>query len=252
MNIRLLLIDDNVLFRKGLAALLSLQPDLLVVGDVGSGKEGAHVSLRIRPDIVLIDIRLTGVNGLDSAVQIKHRLPQIKAIILTNSRIEEHVRAALHAGIDGYILKDASLEELLIAIRHVAIGKKYLSPDVSVLVVDSFLHPEQTRPKASQLELLTKRERSILQLIAEGHTNRSAAQFLCVSPKTVEKHRASLKQKLDLHSSTDLLLAAVELGLIERPMSFVRLMSSVPAPMANAEVERYRNGDDRNAVSVAP
>lgn len=250
MNIRLLLIDDNVLFRKGLAALLALQPDLLVVGDVGSGKEGAHVSLLIRPDIILIDIRLTGTNGLDSAVQIKHRLPQIKAIILTNSRIEDHVRAALHAGMDGYILKDASLEELLIAIRHVAIGKKYLSPEVSVLVVDSFLHPEQARPKASQLELLTKRERSVLQLIAEGHTNRSAAQFLCVSPKTVEKHRASLKQKLGLHSATDLLLAAVELGLIERPTSVLRLMGRVPSPMEIKKTDRYRIGDEMLAIGV--
>ncbi|MDO8251740.1 MAG: response regulator transcription factor, partial [Rhodoferax sp.] len=224
MNTRLLLIDDNILFRKGLAALLSLQPDLSVVGDVGSGKEAAQVSMRLEPDILLIDIRLTGINGLDSAVQIKHRLPQVKAIILTNSRTEDHVRAALHAGIDGYILKDASLEELMIAIRCVATGKKYLSPDVSVQFVESFLHPEQVHSKSSQLNRLTKCERCILQLIAEGRTNRSAAEFLSVSPKTVEKHRARLKQKLGLHSATDLLLAAVEMGLIERPVSFLRLM----------------------------
>lgn len=252
MNIRLLLIDDNILFRKGLAALLSLQPDLSVVGDVSSGKEGAHVSLIIRPDIILIDIRLTGSNGLDFAVQIKNRLPHIKAIILTNSRIEDHVRAALHAGIDGYILKDASLEELLIAIHHVAIGKKYLSPDVSVVVVDRFLHPEQAGPKTSRLELLTKRERSVLQLIAEGHTNRSAALLLCVSPKTVEKHRASMKQKLGLHCATDLLLAAVELGLIERPMSISRLMGDAPSRADNTEVDRYRIGDGMLAGSISP
>lgn len=230
MNIRLLLVDDNLLFRRGLAALLSLQPELSVVGDVGSSKEAAHVAMSLEPDILLIDIRLTGINGLDTAVQIKRRLPQVKAIILTNSRIEDHVRAALHAGIDGYILKGASLEELMIAIRSVASGKKYLSPDVSVLVVESFLHPTQGHSKSSPLELLTKCERCILQLIAEGRTNRSAAEFLCVSPKTVEKHRARLKQKLGLHSTTDLLLAAVEMGLIERPVSFSRLMGNDPLP----------------------
>lgn len=231
MTIRLLLVDDNLLFRKGLAALLSLQPDLSVVGDLGSGKEAAQVSMSLEPDILLIDIRLTGINGLDSAVQIKHRHAQVKAIILTNSRSEDHVRAALRAGIDGYILKDASLEELLIAIRSVATGKKYLSPDVSGQVVESFLHTGQGNSKSSQLELLTNRERGILQLIAEGRTNRSAAEFLSVSPKTVEKHRASLKQKLGLHSTTDMMLAAVELGLIERPVSFSRLMGHAPLPL---------------------
>lgn len=231
MNIRLLLVDDNILFRKGLAALLSLQPDLSVVGDLGSGQEAAHISMSIEPNILLIDIRLTGINGLDSAVQIKRRHLQLKAIILTNSRAEEHVRAALRAGIDGYILKDASLEELLIAIRSVATGKKYLSPDVSGQVVESFLHTEKANSKSSQLELLTNRERGILQLIAEGRTNRSAAEFLSVSPKTVEKHRASLMHKLGLHSATDMMLAAMEMGLIERPVSFSRLMGNPPQPL---------------------
>lgn len=230
MNIRILLVDDNILFRKGLAALLALQPDMSVIGDLGSGHEAAHTSRSIEPDILLIDIRLTGVNGLDSAVQIKRRHLQLKAIILTHSRAEEHVRAALRAGIEGYILKDASLEELLIAIRSVATGKKYLSPDVSGQVVESFLHTLQAHSKLSQLELLTHRERGILQLIAEGRTNRSAAEFLSVSPKTVEKHRASLMHKLGLNSATDMLIAAVEMGLIERPMSFSRLMGTPPPP----------------------
>ncbi len=224
MTIHLLLIDDNILFRKGLAALLSLQNGLAVVGDVGSGREAAQLSQSLGPDILLIDIRLSGINGLDSAVQIKHRLPQIKAIILTHSKTEDHVRAALHAGIDGYVLKDASLDELLIAIRHVATGKKYLSPEVSVLVVENLLHLEHAHLNRPKLGLLTHRERSVLQLIAEGHTNRGAAEFLSVSPKTIEKHRASLKQKLGLHNTTDITLAAVEMGLIDLPRSFSRLM----------------------------
>jgi DNA-binding NarL/FixJ family response regulator len=252
MNIRLLLVDDNILFRKGLAALLSLQPDLSVVADLCCGKEATQVAVSLAPDILLIDIRLTGINGLDSAVQIKHRLPQIKTIILTHSRTEDHVRAAMHAGIDGYILKDAHLEELTIAIRCVASGKKYLSPDLSAQFVQSFLHPGQAHPKSPQLERLTKCERCILQLVAEGRTNRSAAEFLNVSPKTVEKHRARLKQKLGLHSATDLLLAAVELGLIERPVSFLRLTNHDPLPPDTGIADRYQRGDDMIAGSALP
>jgi DNA-binding NarL/FixJ family response regulator len=226
MSIRLLLVDDNVLFRKGLAALLSQQPDLSVVDDLSSGREATQASSSLEPDVIIMDIRLSGSSGLDIAAQIKRRQPQVKVIMLTSSRTEEYVRAALRLGIDGYVLKDASLEELLIAVRSVARGKKYLSPDVSGHVVESFLHPEQSNSKSSQLDILTNRERGILQLIAEGRTNRSAAEFLCVSPKTVEKHRASLMQKLGLRNATEMTLAAMEMGLIERPSSFSRLMGS--------------------------
>ncbi|MDR3370146.1 response regulator transcription factor [Rhodoferax sp.] len=225
MSIRLLLLDDNTLFRKGLSALLSQQPDISVAGDVSTGREAEQMSARLEPDVLLMDLRLEGVSGLDIATQIKRRHTQIKVVMLTASRTEEYVRAALRMGIDGYVLKDASLEELLIAIRSVAKGKKYLSPDVSGHVVESFLHPEQTNGKSSQLDVLTHRERGILQLIAEGRTNRSAAEFLCVSPKTVEKHRASLMQKLGLRNATEMTLAAIEMGLIERPSSFSRFAS---------------------------
>lgn len=226
MSIRLLLVDDNILFRKGLAVLLAQQPDLSVVDELGSGREVSQASSSLEPDVIIMDMRLSGSSGLDIAAQIKRRQPQVKVLMLTASRTEEYVRAALRLGIDGYVLKDASLEELLIAVRSVARGKKYLSPDVSGHVVESFLHPEQSTGKSSQLDILTNRERGILQLIAEGRTNRSAAEFLCVSPKTVEKHRASLMQKLGLRNATEMTLAAMEMGLIERPSSFSRLMGS--------------------------
>jgi DNA-binding NarL/FixJ family response regulator len=222
MSIRLLLLDDNALFRKGLSALLSLQPDMVVAGEVGTGREAELMSARLEPDVLLMDLRLAGISGLDIAAQIKRRHLQIKVVMLTASRAQAFVRAALQMGIDGYILKDASLEELLIAIRSVAKGKKYLSPDVSGHVVESFLHPEQANGQSSHLDMLTSRERGILQLIAEGRTNRSAAEFLNVSPKTVEKHRASLMQKLGLRNATEMTLAAIEMGLIERPLAFSR------------------------------
>lgn len=217
MNIKLLLVDDSTLFRKGLSALLALQSDMRVLDDFGSGHAVAQASATLEPDVIIMDMRLSGSSGLDIAEQIKRRQPQVKVLMLTASRAEEYVRAALQLGIDGYVLKDASLEELLIAVRSVACGKKYLSPDVSGHVVESFLHPEKSTLKSSRLYVLTNRERGILQLIAEGRTNRSAAEFLCVSPKTVEKHRASLMQKLGLRNATEMTLVAIEMGLIERP-----------------------------------
>ncbi len=220
IKIRLALIDDNVLFRKGLAALLALQPDMSVVEELGSDRDVVQTTVKADPDVVVMDIRLAGSSGLDVAAQIKHRQARTKCMILTASRTEEYVRTALRMGIDGYILKDASPEELMIAIRSVTKGKKYLSPDVSGQVVESFLHPEQAHGNSSQLDLLTSRERGVLQLIAEGKTNRSAAEFLCVSPKTVEKHRASLMQKLGLRNATEMTLTAMKMGLIDRPSAF--------------------------------
>lgn len=229
MNTKLLLLDENLLFRKGLSALLSQQNDLSVVDDCETGSEAVQASGMLEPDVIVMDIRLGNRSGLEVAEQLKRRHTQIRILILTSARNEEYVRSALRAGIDGYILKDASLEELLIAIRSVARGKKYLSPDVSGQLVESFLHPE-ANGKSSRLDALTSRERGVLQLIAEGRTNRGAAELLCVSPKTVEKHRASLMQKLGLRNATEMTLVAMEMGLIERPVSFVRLIASDTPP----------------------
>ena len=223
MSIRVLLVDDNNLFRKGLAALISAHPDFTVVGDVSTCKEAVQMSLHIDPDVVVTDIVLGGVNGLECVAELKRRQPRIRIILLTSLRSEGHVRAALRVGADGYVLKNASIEEVHLALRNVAMGKKYLSPDVSEHVFDTFLHPQRAQGPVSRLDHLTTRERSILQLIAEGRTNRSAAEFLSVSPKTVEKHRATLMRKLGLRNAAELTMVAIELGLIERPDSLARL-----------------------------
>ncbi|WP_168708503.1 response regulator transcription factor [Hydrogenophaga sp. PAMC20947] len=226
MNIRILIIDDNVLFRKGLSALLGQQTDLSVVDDMAFGREAIPACTSYEPDVVVMDTHSPGAMVQELTEQIKRRQPNVKILVLTDSRLEEHVRAALQLGMDGYVLKDASVEEILIAIRSVAKGKKYLSPDVSGHVVESFLHPDQQSGSLSQLDRLTSRERGVLRLIAEGKTNRSAAEFLCVSPKTVEKHRASLMQKLGLRNATEITLMAIEMGIIERPASFATRMES--------------------------
>jgi DNA-binding NarL/FixJ family response regulator len=229
MSIRVLLVDDNTLFRQGLSALISTHADFAVVANLRGGREVVQAVLNGGPDIVLMDIMLAGINGLETVAQIKRRQPQVKIVMLTAVKTEEHVRQALRVGADGYVLKDASLDELFMALRCVWQGKKYLSPDVSGHVVQSFLHPNGAGVKASKLELLTARERSILQLIAEGRTNRKAAEFLSVSPKTVEKHRATLMHKLGLRNAVELTLAALEMGLIERPFAVAKLTISNPA-----------------------
>lgn len=226
MNTRVILVDDNNLFRQGLRSMITAHTEFEVVADLRNGKDAVHASVNLNPDLMLMDIVLAGVNGLETVPQIKRRLPSVKVLMLTSLRTDDYVREALRLGADGYVLKDATLDELLMAMRWVAQGKKYLSPEVSGNLVNSFLHPESVNHKSSRLEMLTTRERSILQLIAEGRTNRTAAEFLSVSPKTVEKHRANLMHKLGLRNAAELTLVALELGLIERPFAIARLMGS--------------------------
>lgn len=235
MTTTMVLIDDNVLFRKGLRALLAQQSDLTVTEDMAGGRDVVQAILRLDPDLILLDVKLAGSSGLDVISQVKSRKPRSKTVLLTESRSEEHVSSALRIGVDGYVLKDATLEEVLIAVRSAARGKKYLSPDVSGQLVSGFLYPEQSKSRNSELDILTKRERGVLQLIAEGRTNRSAAEFLCVSSKTVEKHRSSMMQKLGLRNACELTLAAIEMGLVERPLSISRLRGVSPSGFASLE-----------------
>jgi len=230
MSIRILLVDDNQLFRKGLAALISNDPDFLVLADVAGGMHVAQSALDCEPDIIVMDIQLAGINGLETGAQIKRRLPQVRIVLLTALRTEEHVRAALRSGVDGFVLKDATTDELKTCLRTVASGRKFLSPDVSALVVNSLMRPEAAHVGSSRLDALTSRERSILQLVAEGRTNRGAAEYLNISPKTIEKHRSSLMHKLGLRNAAELTLAALELGLIERPSSVSRLSGETRRP----------------------
>ncbi len=235
MKSKILMVDDHILFRKGLRTLLNTHPDFTVVDDIGATRDVLHEATHLEPDIVMMDLHSMGVNGLNTVAQLKRRLAQVKAVMLTSLRAEEYVRASLGAGVDGYVLKSATLDELFMALSSVAAGKKYLSPDVSGHLVESFLHPEEALAKRSGIELLTSRERGVLQLIAEGRTNRSAAEFLCVSSKTVEKHRSSMMQKLGLRNACELTLAAIEMGLVEPPVSISRLRGVSPSGFASLE-----------------
>lgn len=224
MRTRLLLVDDQELLRIGLRAVFEKIETFEVVGDCRDGRDALQLAASAKPDVVLMDIALPGVGGLEVTAQLKRRMPQVRVMLLTRFRTGEYLREALRVGADGYILKDTTLDQLLLAVRSVSAGKKYISPDVADHVVDSFLHPEKAAGSHSPLEVLTSRERTIMQLIAEGRTNRSVAEFLNVSPKTVEKHRGNLMHKLGLTSAAELMLVAMEMGFIQRPDPVSRLM----------------------------
>jgi DNA-binding NarL/FixJ family response regulator len=218
MSNSLLLVEANSLLRQGLHALLTAHGEFDVVAQASDGRDALHQAGACTPDLVLIDSQLPGSCGIQIAAQIKRRLPATRVIMLTQSKTQDCVRESLQAGVDGYVLKDASFEELLIALRSVALGKKYLSPDVSQMLVHGYLNPHTAaQAQAEAASQLTTRERSILQLVAEGRTNRAAAEFLSISPKTVEKHRASLMRKFGLRNATELTFAAMDMGLVERP-----------------------------------
>ena len=226
----ILLVDDNTLFRQGLRALFAGHAEFEVVGDVADGVAGYSEAVRSEPDVLIMDLMLPGRSALEFAATVKRRLPRLHLLVLTSQGSEEHLRESLMMGADGFVQKDATFSELLSAIRSVLAGRKYISPTASAQLVEGYLNPLPAGRRGSPLSTLTNRERSILQLVAGGRSNRTTAEALRVSAKTVEKHRASLMRKLGLNNSAELLMVAVEMGLIERPGSVSRLV----APQADA------------------
>lgn len=219
MKTRVLIVEDNNLLRKGLQSLIADMVDYHVVGEACDGKEAIQQTALLKPDLILMDLSMPGLSGFEATTQIKRRLPNVRIIILTISNNEEFVREALRIGADGYLLKGASFEELAMAMQTVVHGKRFICNDISLRMMEKILNPA---PELSECawERLNERERSILKLIAEGHTNRSAGAFLYISQKTVEKYRASLMRKLALTNAAELILTAIDMGLIERPTHF--------------------------------
>jgi DNA-binding NarL/FixJ family response regulator len=208
--------EDHALLRDGLRALLSGQPDLKVVGEAEDGRGAIRCVEKNLPDLVLMDLSMPRTNGLAAIKEIKKRNPDTKIIALTVHRTEEYILAALEAGADGYVLKDADQSELMIAIRNVLSGKRFLSPGISAKVIEGYLEGRKGLKSKSSWDTLTQREREVLKLVAEGYKNREVAEYLCLSLKTVEKHRANLMKKLDLHNAAALTAFAMEKGLINK------------------------------------
>ncbi|CAH0441346.1 Oxygen regulatory protein NreC [Ralstonia pseudosolanacearum] len=194
--------------------MLSALGEYDVVGEAKDGREACQLAISLAPDLVLTDLSMPGMNGIDMVATIKRRLPQIRVVVLTVYKAEEYVREALRVGVDGYVLKDASFDELVAALRAVMQGKRHLSADVYGNVVKSFVNGHEALAPKSTWETLTARERSVLQLVAEGRTNRQVGLYLNLSPKTIEKYRAHLMEKLGVGNVTGLVLAAIGLGLI--------------------------------------
>ncbi|PTB17832.1 DNA-binding response regulator [Trinickia symbiotica] len=219
---RLLIAEDHNLLRCGLRSMLSALGDYEVVGEAKDGKEACQQAIALTPDVILTDLSMPGMNGIDAVATIKRRSPQIRIVVLTVHKSQEYVREALRVGVDGYVLKDASFDELMAALRAVMQGKRHLSADVYGNLVQSFVSRGDASTPKSAWELLTARERSVLKLVAEGRTNRQVGQYLNLSPKTIEKYRANLMHKLEISNLTGLVLAAIDMGLIatmpERPI----------------------------------
>ena len=208
--------ENHTILREGLNALLSSQPDLKVVGEAGDGLEAIRCAQNHSPDLVLMDLSMPRMTGLDAIEAIKRANAQTKIIVLTVHSTEEYILSTLQAGADGYVLKEADSTELLTAIRHVLDGRHYLSPSISGLIIDDLLQGKKASAIRSAWETLTRREREILKLIAEGHKNKEIADLLCISVKTVGKHRANLMEKLGLHNVAALTALAAEKGLINK------------------------------------
>lgn len=216
---RILIVEDHTLLRAGLSSLLSQDPDIEIVGELDNGLDAIRSIGTLMPHLVLMDLTMPGCNGIEAIEEIKKRNPKIRILVLTLHRNEEYIHESLRAGTDGYILKDASFDELRVAIRSVLNGKTYLSPDISNKVVNGYLGSGKSSRTASVWEKVTHRERQVLKLVAEGKPNKIIAEYLCLSIKTVEKHRSNLMNKLDLHNASALTTFAIEKGLVDTDRS---------------------------------
>lgn len=211
--LRVLLADDHVLVRAGLRALLATFPGVSVVAETGDGREAVEQVTAMGPNIVLMDIGLPGLNGIEATARIVKEHPQVRVVILSMHANEEYIHQALQAGAAGYLLKDAAPAELDLALRAVARGETYLSPAISKRVVEDYLAQAPAGRGGAAAQVLTARQREILQLIAEGKTTKQIAALLGVSIKTVETHRADLMERLGIHDLAGLVRYALREGL---------------------------------------
>jgi len=213
---RVVIAEDHTLFREGLKALLSLEPEFEVVGEAADGYHAIQSAKELKPDLILLDISMPRVDGMAAIKEIKRVCPEAKILILTVHKTEEHVLETLKSGASGYVLKDASREELLLAMKSVLQDKRYLSPDISARIVDGYLNGRGADEPDTPWKSLTPREKQVLKLVAEAYKNKEIADFLCISVKTVAKHRSNIMGKLDLHSASELTAYAMKRGLVER------------------------------------
>jgi len=215
MRTRLLLVDDHAVVRSGLRMLLSAESDVEIVGEASTAKEAIETAEAVRPDVILMDIGLPDLSGIDATREIKRRIPGVSIVALTIHEDEEYFFKMLEAGASGYVPKRAAPDELLTAIRAAATGEVYLYPSLAKLLVKDYLNQEHPAGEQVNLGGLTERERELLSYLAEGTGNDEIAVSLVISPKTVERHRENIMRKLNLHSRTELVRYAIRKGIIK-------------------------------------
>ena len=213
-DIRILLADDHAVMRTGLRLVLERQPDFRVVGEASDGREAVALAQQHKPEVVVMDIGMPNLNGIEAARQVTAALPEVSVVILSMHSDEAYVLRALKAGARAYLLKESAESDLIAAIRAVHNGKAFFSPAVSRMLVEDYVRQLQDREIEDSYELLTTREREVLQLIAEGRSNKEIAHMLNLSLYTVESHRGNLMEKLNLHTVPELILYAVRKGVI--------------------------------------
>lgn len=212
-RIRVLVVDDHTLLRDGISALLRLAPDMEVVGEAGDGKEALAKVRELRPEVVLMDLEMPVMDGLEASRKICARHPDVAVLVLSQYQDAEHVLEAVEAGVKGFVNKSAASAELATAIRSVHSGDSYLSPAAARLLIGEVRRSE-SRHSGDPYDLLTVREKEILKLIAQGKSTRQIAELLVISPKTVEGHRTRLMAKLGVHDRVELVKFALRKGII--------------------------------------
>jgi two-component system, NarL family, response regulator NreC len=212
--VRILLADDHTVVRKGLRLLLETHPGFQVIAEAANGREAVALAEEHRPDAVVMDVAMPILNGIEAARQISNKLPQTAVVFLSMHSDEGYVLKALKAGARAYLLKDSAEQDLINAVKAVSEGKAFFSPAISKMLVEDYVRQMQELKLEDSYDLLTTRERELLQLLAEGKNNKDVANILNLSLRTVETHRSNIFQKLNLHSGAELILYAVRKGVI--------------------------------------
>ncbi|MBW1707811.1 MAG: response regulator transcription factor [Deltaproteobacteria bacterium] len=216
---RIVIAEDQKILREGLKSLLSSSDDFEVVGESEDGLNAVRCVEKFTPELLLLDLSMPKMSGISAIKEIKSQFTETKILVLTVHESEEYILEVFKSGADGYCLKDASHSELLMAIKSVLSGKRYISPGISGKVLEGYLDDRETLKSSSSWDSLTQREREILKLVGEGYKNKEIADYLCISAKTVEKHLSNIMGKLDLHTASALTAYAIKKGLVMKSVT---------------------------------
>jgi DNA-binding NarL/FixJ family response regulator len=217
MKYAVVIVEDHQLFRDGLKSMLNKRDDITIVGEAEDGIKAVKLIRKLKPDLVLLDLSMPKMGGISVMKDVKRELPDTRILLLTIHESDQYVLEAFEAGADGYCIKDSSRQELMLAIDSVLQGKTYISPGISEQVMEGFLSNRKRLKEKTRWDTVTQREREVLKLLAEGYSNKEIGELLHISVKTVEKHRANLIDKLDLHNVAQLTAYAIKQGLVESP-----------------------------------